>query len=62
MILITGPVVFHFTDLFSLSILLLSFVCSLVMYVLRKTEETIRMQILAYFASLFYHCNEFQKV
>ena len=29
--------------------------------VIRKTEETIRMQILAYFVSLFYHLNEFQK-
>ena len=34
------------------------FVCS-TCDVLRKTEETIRMQILAYFASLFYHFNEF---
>ena len=28
---------------------------------LRKTEDTTTMQILAYFASLFYHFNEFQK-
>ena len=27
-----------------------------------KTEETIRMQILAYFVSLFYHLNEFLKM
>ena len=42
---------FHFTDLFSLSMLLRFFVyptCE----VLRKMEETIRMQILAYFVSL----------
>ena len=28
---------------------------------MHKTEETIRMQILAYFVSLFYHLNEFFK-
>ena len=32
---------------------------SLCVQVLCKTEETIRMQILAYFVSLFYHFNEF---
>ena len=43
---------FCFTDLFSLSILLRFFVRS-TCDVLHKTEETIRMRILAYFASLF---------
>ena len=28
--------------------------------VIRKTEETIRMQILTYFINLFYHLNGFQ--
>ena len=49
---------FRFSDLLLLSILLHFFVSS-TCDVIRKTEETIRMQISAYFVSLFYHLNEF---
>ena len=45
---------------FTVNTFLHFFVCS-TCDVLHKTEETIRMQILAYFISLFYHLNEFQK-
>ena len=49
-----------FTDLFSLSILLHFFVCS-TCDLIHKTEETIRMQILAYLVSLLYRLNKSQK-
>ena len=52
--------VFHFTNLFSLSILLHFLVCS-ICDIIHKTEETIRMQTLALFASLFYHFSGFKK-
>ena len=45
---------------FTVNTILCFFVCS-TCDVIRKTEETIRMRILAYFVSLFYHLNEFQK-
>ena len=43
---------FHFTDLLLLSLLLHLFVCS-ICDVISKTEDTIRIQIFAYFVSYF---------
>ena len=49
---------------FSVSLLSLSILLHFFVYsncdVICKIKETIRMQILAYFVSLFYHLNEFQ--
>ena len=50
---------FYFTDLFSVSIPCI-FVWS-TCNVVHKMEEAIRMQILAYSASLFYHLSELEK-
>ena len=46
-------------NLLSLSILLCFFLCS-TFDVIRKMGETIRMQVLVYFISLFYHFNKFK--
>ena len=52
---------FCFTVLLSLSIVLHFFVCT-TCDVIYKTEETIRMQNLAYFVSLFYHFKQIKKI